>query len=609
MCGIVGLIDKSGEYSRSEIIRQMADVMIKRGPDGYGEFVDSSIAIAMRRLSIIDLENGWQPFFSRNGQVVAFQNGEIYNFQELRRTLVGNGYHFRSRSDTEVLAHGFAQWGIKGLLERIDGMYAFAILDKREKTLYLARDHVGEKPLFYYASEGKFAFSSDLRSLTILPWIKDEVDPKALDYYLALHYIPGEMTFFKSIKRVLPGEYLEIPLDRVNPKKLRYFRPDIGDTKYIGDDALADLIQRGVESRLVADVPMGIFLSGGVDSSTIAAIAANKNPEILTFSIGFNSEYYDESSFAAKVAEKIGSAHHRLLFDQHRFAKLLPEVAAALDEPVGDQAILPLYWLCQKASEHVKVVIAGEGADEVFAGYSYYTQFTKASTWREGTARWMKWGHNTEPGSHIISDGSLTTSSGFPLLLDAVTRHRLIGHDDFPEQLWEDELTTWLGTFNNPLQRATAVDLTTWLPDDLLVKFDRMTMAHSLEGRAPYLHPAIVKAGLCLPQHQRMNNSNSKIALRRIGARWLPREIIDRPKQGFVLPMREWLKQWFDLHGSVGDYFKSCEVDFLDITETIKLVQQNVKIGITNERLIFALVLLIEWHRGYKSFARKMQKF
>lgn len=609
MCGIVGLIDKSGEYSKSEVISRMADVMIKRGPDGYGEFVESPIAMAMRRLSVIDLEHGWQPFFSRNGQVVAFQNGEIYNFQELRRILVRHGYHFKSRSDTEVLAHGFAQWGIEGLLQRIDGMFAFAILDKREKTLFLARDRFGEKPLFYSAAEGKFTFSSNLRALIMLPWIKDEVEPKALDYYLALHYIPGEMTVFKSIKRVLPGEYLKIPLDRLSPEKVRYFRPDIRDTAQISDDALADLIEKCVESRLIADVPVGIFLSGGVDSSLIAAIAAKKQPHIFTFSMGFEGKDHDESPDAGRVAKTIGSTHYRFLFDGDNFARLLPEVAAALDEPVGDQAMLPLYWLCQEARKHVKVVLAGEGADEVFAGYSYYKMFLQATSWREKFAGWLKERHRAPKGKPFLCETFLTTPSGFPLLSDYATRRRLIGHDSYSDSNWEGELAAWLDLAEDPLRRATTADLTTWLSDDLLVKFDRMAMAHSLEGRAPYLHPAIVNAGLLLPQKHRMDNVASKIALRRIAARWLPREIVDKPKQGFVLPMRKWLKRWFDLHGCVTDYFASREVGFLNMNETINLVQRDVNMGISNERLIFALVLLFEWNMEYKRFAQTMKIF
>jgi asparagine synthase (glutamine-hydrolysing) len=575
-------------------MRRMADVMVKRGPDGYGEFVDPPVAMAMRRLSVIDLAHGWQPFFSNDDNIVAFQNGEIYNFKEVRKPLEQKGYDFKSNSDTEILAHGFAEWGIDGLLARIDGMYALAILDKRAKTLYLARDRFGEKPLFYACSRGRFAYGSNLRSLALLPWFNGEIEPKAIDYYLALHYVPGEMTFFKSVKRVLPGEYLEVPLDDPRPTAFRYYQPELGKTVCPLDDDLADLIEKSVESRLIADVPVGVFLSGGLDSSIVAAVAARKQPRILTFSMGFESKAHDESSAAALVAEAIGSRHHRFLFDENSFIKLLPHVAVALDEPVGDQAMLPLYWLCQEARKHVTVVLAGEGADEVFAGYSYYKRFIAGTL--DGRL------------NHLIHNGEQMTPSGFPLLTDSATRRRLVGHENYTVSSWEGGVLGWLDTANDPLQRATAADLGTWLPDDLLVKFDRMAMAHSLEGRAPYLHPAIVRAGLFLPPQQRMNDFSSKIALRRIAARWLPQEILDKPKQGFVLPMKKWLKQWFEVQGSVEKYVNACGMDFLDRKETIRLIKDDASRGITNERLIFALVLLFEWYKGHKSFVQNADK-
>jgi asparagine synthase (glutamine-hydrolysing) len=606
MCGIVGLIDASGKYNNGEFVRRMADAMIMRGPDGYGEFVEQSLAMAMRRLSVIDLEHGWQPFFSDGNQVVAFQNGEIYNFRELRKLLEQKSYHFKSHSDTEVLAHGFTQWGIRGLLERIDGMYALAILDKRANTLYLARDRFGEKPLFYAGEQGRFAYASNLKSLVMLPWVSGEIEPKAVDYYLALHYVPGEMTFFKSIRRVLPGEYLTVSLNDPRSKAFRYYRPFLGKTRSTSDDELVSLIEQSVESRLIADVPVGIFLSGGLDSSIVAAIAAQTHPEIMTFSMGFESAAHDESAAAELVARAIGSTHHCFHFKEDSFINLLPKVAAALDEPVGDQAMLPLYWLCQEARKHVKVVLAGEGADEVFAGYSYYDRFLKNTTWREKITGWLRSSRNQHVGGldQLIHNDALITPSGFPLLTDAATRRRLIGRDNYTEPVWEGELLSWLDKANDPLQRATAAELTTWLPDDLLVKFDRMAMAHSLEGRAPYLHPAIVKAGLFLPQQQRMNHSVSKVALRRIAAKWLPQEILDKPKQGFVLPMKKWLVQWFATHGSVEELLDSYNIDFLDMHETIKLVKHDVEEGVTNERFLFALVLLFEWYKRHIYFVK-----
>ena len=601
MCGIVGLIDTVEGRVPEGLLATLRDSMILRGPDGEGHYFDGPVAMAMRRLSIIDLEGGWQPLFSREGQVVAFQNGEIYNYRELRHQLEGRGCNFSSHSDTEVLAHGFAEFGMDGLLARIDGMYAMAILDRASRELHLARDRFGEKPLFYTCSKGRFAYSSSLLALASLEWVNVELDGEAMDRYLALHYVPGEQTIFKSIKRVLPGERLVIPLDDPAPRRNRYYTPELGNQKKIADDDLAELIEKAVESRLVADVPVGVFLSGGLDSSVIAAIAASKQPRISTFSMGFSSASHDESRYAQVVAEAVGSSHHHFMFDEESFRSLLPLVASALDEPVGDQAQLPLHWLCQEARRHVKVALSGEGADEIFAGYGYYQGHAGEISWRDKLKAQLGRSDGDGGLQRLILNAEPVSPSGFPLLTDAAGRQRLTGASSAEVSGWEASLIDWLNKSNGSLQRATATDVMTWLPDDLLVKFDRMSMAHSLEGRAPFLAPRVVETGLRLPQSQKMNAATSKIALRRIASRWLPREILERPKQGFVLPMGRWLAQWFQSQPSVRDYFLERAMPGLDMAEVARLTAQDLSEGVRRERVLFALVLLIEGHQSFKS--------
>ena len=324
MCGIVGLIDTVEGHVSAGLLATLRDAMITRGPDGEGHYLDGPIGMAMRRLSIIDLESGDQPFFSREGQVVAFQNGEIYNYRDLRRQLQERGYNFSSRSDTEVLAHGFAEWGIEGLLGRLDGMYAIAILDRASRELHLARDRFGEKPLFYTRTEGRFAYSSSLLALASLSWVSDELDPRSIDRYLALHYVPGDATIFKSIKRALPGERLVIPVDDPLPRRHRYYVPRLGEEKKISDADLSVLIEEAVESRLVADVPVGIFLSGGLDSSVIAAIAAKAQPRISTFSMGFSSASHDESRYARDSGRKNRERSSSFFVRRREFSRFAP---------------------------------------------------------------------------------------------------------------------------------------------------------------------------------------------------------------------------------------------------------------------------------------------
>ena len=594
MCGIAGIID-STHRTAPHVLAAMLDAIRHRGPDEEGLHVEPGVAMGMRRLSVIDLATGQQPLPARNGQVLAFQNGEIYNYRVLRGDLERAGSRFATASDTEILAQGYDLWGIDGLLARVDGMFALAILDRDARVLHLARDRFGEKPLFYAARDGVFAYSSDLGTLAALPWVDAAIDPLALQRYLALHYVPGDATIYQQVRRVLPGERLSIPLDAPTPSRFRYYVPPLGETTSLGDDDLASLVEHAVASRLVADVPVGVFLSGGLDSSIVAAIAARHLPGVLTFSMGFASAEHDESAYARELATAIGSRHHHFRFDEASFATLLPQVAAALDEPIGDQAMLPVYWLSREARRHATVVLSGEGADEVFAGYGYYGPFAPNPGLLASVKRVIGAGDPTG-AIHLIDNSPPVTPSGFPLLTDTAGRARLLPHVAAGTDTWETNLVRWLDGAHDPLQRATAADLATWLPDDLLVKYDRMAMAVSLEGRAPFLQPDLVAAALALPPAERMNGGQSKIALRRVAQRWVPERIHARRKQGFVLPMRAWITEWLQSRGGPAAYFGARAFPGIDMAELVAVVDADLAIGVARERLLFALIMLAEWH-------------
>jgi len=608
MCGIVGLIDKSGGPDL-DLVPIMRDTMIHRGPDGTGEYRGQQISMAMRRLSIIDLEGGWQPLTSLDGQILAFQNGEIYNYKELKSDLESCGFAFKTASDTEVLAHGYAHWGIDGLLDRVDGMFALAILDCRTNELHLARDRFGEKPLFYSAIPGKFAYSSSLLALAALPWADTSISTRALDWYLALHYVPGDITIFNGVGRVLPGQRLSVCLADPIPVQYRYYRPKLGRNQLRTNQDLASLIENAIVSRLVSDVPVGVFLSGGIDSSLVATIAAKHSPGIATFSMGFKDERFDENKFAVTVARNIKSNHHHFIFDHDSFETLLPIVVEALDEPLGDQAMLPVYWLSREARKYVTVVLSGEGADEIFGGYDYYRMFCRA----HGIGNWFRniidkktqvapltrrLAHNIRP----------ITPSGFPLLADPQMRLFLMDCECFEENVWETDFINWLDGAADGLQRGPAADLGSWLPDDLLVKFDRMTMAHSLEGRAPYLQREIVQAGIDLSPSEKIYGTVSKVQLRKVAKRLLPDEILNRKKQGFVLPMKKWLQQWFNARGGAQSYFQDRNFPNLSMREVGRIVAQDISNGNSNERLCFSLVVLVEWYYSFEKRIRLTRK-
>lgn len=603
MCGIAGIVDQAPAPVLTRQLRKMLDWQIARGPDGAGEHCQPGLAMGMRRLSVIDLEHGQQPAQSIGGRVLAFQNGEIYNYRELQRTLAEHGHRFSSQCDTEVLAHGYAQWGMDGLLQRLDGMFAMAILDQRDRTLHLARDRFGEKPLFYAAAGHRFAWSSNLLTLAALPWVDISIDLQAQDDYLALHYVSGPRTMFKGVRRLLPGHRLSLSLDRPEPAISRYFTQKLQPNEPVSDTQLERCLQHAVESRLVADVPVGIFLSGGLDSSMVAAMAAARHKGIRTFSMGFDSANHDESRHARRVAEHIGSHHHEFQFRSASFDELLPKVAMALDEPIGDQATLPLYWLSREASEHVTVVLSGEGADEIFGGYGYYRQFARSTFGYRVKMRLKGLEANAAPLDTLTRNAQPMTPSGFPLLADLHDRQMLASSSFDRDLTWECGLINWMQQSPTGLDRAMATDLATWLPDDLLVKFDRMTMAHSLEGRAPYLQSDLV--GMALTQlrtSDRIGTSGSKLALTRIARKWLPNAILQRRKQGFVLPMREWLKSWFQKHGGAREYFLPRSPHSLDIDQLVKIVDEDISRGIQRERLLFALVMYAEWH--HRAMAR-----
>ena len=545
MCGLVGYIS---ETLPKEWLDRLLNSMIHRGPDGDGAYHRGSLSIGMRRLSVIDLDGGWQPLFSRNGRIVVFQNGEIYNYLELQSQLESQGYVFRTSSDTEVIAHGYDAWSLEGLLQRLDGMFAIAIYDQDSNELHLARDRFGEKPLFYSSSPQGFAFGSTLLSVAAMPWVSDAINSLSLERYLALHFVPGRRTILKDVRRVLPGESLTITLDGLKLRRRRYYRPTLRLPRQVDDAELLDAVEHAVQSRLVADVPVGVFLSGGLDSATVAAIACRANSRIATFSIGFEDKSQDESDAARLVSRHIGSRHHEFMFDGRHFGELLPWVAAALDEPIGDQATLPLYWLCREVRSQATVVLSGEGADEIFAGYDYYGRFLDMGGWQTRLNALLDLDRVPLCPSFdsLLIDRPPCTPSGFPLLSEQIERSRLIKSTYRQTHRWEVDFLKWLDRACDPLQSATASDIASWLTDDLLVKVDRMTMAHSLEGRVPFLTPALVDLAINLPQTERINGKNSKIALRRIARHYLPWVFAYRGKHGFVLPMRNWLAEWFE---------------------------------------------------------------
>lgn len=584
MCGIFGIHDHSlKDKTLSHIVKTALNSMIHRGPDGQGTWGCKGLSYGMRRLAIHDIDGGQQPFFSLSGQVVAFQNGEIYNFRALKQELTFLGHHFKSECDTEVLAHGYVQWGMPELLRRIDGMFALAIYDQRTKRLFLARDRYGEKPLYWAHDGQRFAYSSTMTPLAALPWVDNNYGTWGLHRYLCLGFTPGDQTICKGIKRLLPGCWLEVKSEIGEISINRYHgftqsSPDLAnwDIKQLEYD-----LSNAVSSRLSADVPVGLFLSGGIDSSLLAHFAASIHNGLDTFSIGFTDAAYDESFYAKKVAEHVGSRHHHFIFDEGAFCDLLPKVASALDDPIGDQACLPLYLLSCETRKFATVVLSGEGADELFGGYSYYES---------------KLAESTPQNCSLIYGKSSSTPSGFPHIISADLAAKWLQYSSQEELAFEHELGAQLGCSSNCLRMAKLCDICTWLPDDLLIKLDRIGMAASLEGRAPYLAAGLEHWTNLLPADSIRKNM-PKYPLRLLAEKYLPNEVWNRPKQGFILPMREWLRTWFQLHGIKSFFNEKCNIEELESSQIINWSDSCLNDAKSGwERSLFSLVMLHEWH-------------
>ncbi|MGC8771620.1 MAG: asparagine synthase (glutamine-hydrolyzing) [Brevinematia bacterium] len=612
MCGIVGyFIGNDYNEVDKHIVFKMNRKIIHRGPDSEGYFFDKKIGLGMRRLKVIDLFTGDQPIYNENKNVVLIFNGEIYNFLELKKEL-SKKHLFKTRSDSEVLVHGYEEWGIRGLLERINGMFAFCIYDMVEKKIFLARDRFGEKPLYYYIDPNKkeFLFSSELNSLMSSGRIEKKISQEALFLYLALSYIPGDFSIIDGIKKLLPSNYLEFDLVDFSYEEKEYWELKEKKNLFISPNDVLNqtkkLLISSVEKRLISDVPLGLFLSGGIDSSILAIIMRDKIREIETFSIGFEDNFYDESFYSLLVSKKLNTNHHHFIFDCSKVKHFLPFIVKYMDEPCGDQALLPLYWLSHEARKYVTVVLSGEGGDEIFGGYSYYNQGLLEDL-RVFKKRFIHFLLKRGPETEILflksflDEKRFITKSNFPLISDLYIRSNIIRGFDYEKvgckienSRWYKKLSENFNKIKDPLRKLQYIDIKSWLPDDLLSKFDRMTMANSLEGRAPYLDHNLVKFAFNLPKEFKISAQQNKKALRDAFSDKIPEEILHRKKQGFIMPMNEWLKK--DLRDLV---LEILDLDFDDglNNEGIlkKIVYEHLEGKIERGRLIYSILVYKLW--------------
>ena len=613
MCGITGFARAHHDAEEARrIVKAMADRIVYRGPDGEGYFVDDQVALGHRRLSIIDLEGGKQPMFNEDGSLAVIFNGEIYNFQSLRKELIAAGHTFSTRSDTEVLLHGYEQWG-DGLPARLRGMFTFVLWDTRTRTLFGARDIFGIKPFYYYNVDGLFLFGSEIKSFLAHPDFKKELNEQRLPEYLSIEYIPNEETMFQNVYK-LPGAHMFTwhagRLDVRRYYDIRY-HIDEAPTLEEWEQRITDTFAESVAAHQIADVEVGCFLSSGVDSSFVVNEVAKGTPHVKSFSVGYTEEQYSELPYAQEFSKEIGVPNISNLVDADQFFEANRVIQWYLDEPMPNPAEVPLYFLAQNARKYVKVVLSGEGADELFGGYPMYCQAVHFMDYEKKVPAPLRKAAGAIAaklpefkGKHFLVRGAMQPWQRYMranyVFASPEERDRYLKKDyrsKRPEEYFKPYFDKVAG-LDEPTQLQW-VDMHTWMLYDILLKADRMSMANSLELRVPFLDREMLELALSIPQRYRSGKEQTKIALRGAALKQLPDSVAKRKKLGFPVPLNDWLRQ--DKYAAmVREKFTGPVAEqFFNTAELCRLLDDHVAGRAKNMTKIWSFYSFILWYELY----------
>lgn len=611
MCGICGFTCANDDDM--PILKAMCDIMAHRGPDGEGQFINSGIALGHRRLSLIDLESGAQPFVRDNGAHVLVFNGEIYNYQDLRAQLEAEGWAFTTHSDTEVLLVSYLAWG-KACLNKFRGMFAFALWDRDKQELFCARDFFGIKP-FYYTQQGeRFIFASEIKCILEHPAYQRELNEAALGQYLCFQFSALPETFFKGVFKLPPAHCLTVHADGTTEME-RYWQPEFTPDQDLSmDEAVAAItrtMQESVHYHNVADVEVGSFLSSGIDSSYMAACLAKENPTIKTFTVGF-AEYQgerDEISWAAELADDLGIANTSHHITEEEYWESLPKVQWHMDEPSADPSAVALYFVDKLAATQVKAVLSGEGADEFFGGYKIYqTPFANAHVagipkplLKAGAAiagaLHLRGQHYLERASSTVEDWYYTNANGVAFTTEE--RNALLKRPascPTPQQLCAPAYAEAAAAGNDETTRMQYVDLHFWLVGDILLKTDKMSMAHSLESRVPFLDRGVFDLARTFPTTLKANEQQTKIALRQAAEQAIPTEWAQKEKLGFPVPVVNWLRE-DRYYNEVKEWFTGPEAQQFFNTDKLVALLDEHRAGADRSRKIWICYMFLMWYR------------
>lgn len=625
MCGICGYVhlDKSKRPSEA-VVKGMMDALIPRGPDDEGLYVKENVALGHRRLSIIDLKTGHQPMLNEDGSIAIVYNGEVYNFRELKEPLVKKGHVFKTHSDTEVIIHAYEEYG-EECLNHFNGMYALAIWDSKRERLFLARDRFGKKPLYYATFDNQFIFASELKAILKHPSVRKEIDMTALSKYLAYEYVPSPYTIFKNIKKLEPSSRLSL-------QKGSYKVEAYWDVKFAHQDTVFDLksakprlvslLRDSVRRRLISDVPLGVFLSGGIDSSSVVAMMAElvKAKDIKTFSIGFKEESYDESTDARRVADFFGTDHHEEILKPKTMLDVLPDIVDVLDEPFADSSMIPTYLVSKYTRRYVTVALGGDAGDELFFGYPSFLAHkinrylnilpqpfrgilikrlaesaprpNKYMSPNFKVNRFLRGLGFPEEIRHQVWIGSFIPKEQARLFLP----NNVLNHDALDIYDLTNKLFQKTGDID-PMDRAMYIYLRTYLADDILTKVDRASMANSLEVRAPFLDKDFVDFATAIPSSLKMKGFNAKWILKKALEDKLPKSTLKKSKQGFAAPVAKWLKE--DLKPLLFEKFDKSKIEregIFDYRYVRSMLDEFINNKEDTRKEVWALFMFEMWY-------------